>query len=101
MANSIEELIRDRQELIEAHRKNNFTDGIRSLLTNLYPDTAHFIYELLQNAEDMNATTVRFILTNDGLDFEHNGTKRDFNLEDIDAITNIDYKRLRTRRSTI
>ena len=43
---SLEELIKNRQGLIEAHRKNNFTDGIHALLTDLYPDTAHFIYEL-------------------------------------------------------
>lgn len=89
MSITLEQLIQNRQELIEAHRKNNFTDGIHKLLTDLYPDTAHFIYELLQNAEDMQATTVRFILDKDSIDFEHNGTKRSFNIEDIDAITNI------------
>ncbi|MCM1308656.1 MAG: hypothetical protein NC223_08665 [Butyrivibrio sp.] len=56
--------------------------------TGFYPDPAHFIYELLQNAEDMNATEVTFRLFSDRLIFEHNGTKRDFNLDDIDAITN-------------
>ena len=89
MEKELEELIRNRKELIEAHRKNNFTDGIHALLTDLYPDTAHFIYELLQNAEDMNATEVRFHLYEDRVDFEHNGTKRTFNIHDIDAITNI------------
>jgi len=89
MIKSLEELIKNRKELIEVHRKNNFTDGIRTLLTDLYPDTAHFIYELLQNAEDMKAETVRFHLCSDTLFFEHNGTKRAFNLSDIDAITNI------------
>lgn len=86
---TLEQLIQNRNDLIEAHRKNNFTDGIHALLTDLYPDTAHFIYELLQNAEDMNATVVRFILDTNGIDFEHNGTKRSFNIADIDAITNI------------
>lgn len=56
--------------------------------TGFYPDPAHFIYELLQNAEDMNASEVQFRLFDDRLIFEHNGTKRDFNLNDIDAITN-------------
>lgn len=89
MSITLEQLIKNRQDLIEAHRKNNFTDGIHALLTDLYPDTAHFIYELLQNAEDMKATIVRFILDKNSIDFEHNGTKRSFNIEDIDAITNI------------
>jgi|GEM_PF-5428067 len=56
--------------------------------TGFYPDPTHFIYELLQNAEDMNATEVSFRLFPDKLFFEHNGTKRDFELNDIDAITN-------------
>ncbi len=56
--------------------------------TGFYPDPTHFIYELLQNAEDMNATEVSFRLFPDKLFFEHNGTKRDFELTDIDAITN-------------
>ena len=56
--------------------------------TGFYPDPAHFIYELLQNAEDMEATEVKFNLLSDKLIFEHNGTKRDFDLDDIDAITN-------------
>lgn len=86
---TLNELVKNRKELIEAHRKNDFTDGIHALLTDLYPDSAHFIYELLQNAEDMNATAVRFFLTKNGIDFEHNGTKRMFTLGDIDAITNI------------
>ena len=90
---TLDELINNRKELVSIHKKNNFTDGIHSLLTDLYPDTAHFIFELLQNAEDMNATTVRFILEKDCVSFEHNGTKRNFNLDDIDAITNIGYNK--------
>jgi hypothetical protein len=41
-----------------------------------YSDKAHFIYELLQNADDAGATSVRFVLYNDKLIFAHNGTKR-------------------------
>lgn len=85
----LEDLTRKRKNYIAAADENNFTEGIRALLTDLYPDNAHFVYELLQNAEDMNATAVRFILTKQGLDFEHNGTKRDFNYDDIEAITSI------------
>jgi len=89
MEKELEKLVQNRKDLIEVHRRNDFTDGIHALLTDLYPDTAHFIYELLQNAEDMDATVVRFILDYTGIDFEHNGTKRNFNIADIDAITNI------------
>lgn len=86
---TIEELIEKRKLLLKAHKENNFSNGIETLLTDLYPDKAHFIFELLQNAEDMNATEVKFTLNNDSLLFEHNGSKRDFNINDIDAITNI------------
>ncbi|QGW28902.1 hypothetical protein [Phnomibacter ginsenosidimutans] len=40
-----------------------------------YSDQAHFIYELLQNANDAKATKSSFQLTKDGLYFKHNGTK--------------------------
>jgi hypothetical protein len=32
-----------------------------------YPDNAHFIYELLQNAEDPEATEVQFTWTDSGV----------------------------------
>jgi len=40
-----------------------------------YSDQAHFIYELLQNANDAKATKSSFQLTTEGLYFKHNGTK--------------------------
>ena len=57
-------------------------------MTELYPDNAHFIYELLQNAEDTEADSVRFMLSNEGIRFEHNG-QRLFNLKDVQSITSI------------
>ena len=57
-------------------------------LSALYPDKAHFVFELLQNAEDAKATKVKFELEKENLVFKHNGTK-DFNESDINAITNI------------
>lgn len=85
---SLERLIQKRLNWVEANRENNFEDGIKRLLTDLYPDDAHFIYELLQNAEDAGATEVRFILKEDGAEFEHNGDRL-FSLRDVDAITSI------------
>lgn len=85
---TFEELREARMRLKKAHEENNF-EGFNKLLYELYPDTAHFIYELLQNAEDMHATVARFILSENAIEFEHNGTKRSFNLADVDAITNI------------
>lgn len=43
---------------------------------SLYADPTHFIYELLQNADDHGATNITFRLTHDRLVVEHNGTER-------------------------
>lgn len=61
--------------------------GIRKIVEDLYPDQAHFIYELLQNAQDTGATRVAFRLMRDGLTFEHDG--RPFLPGDVYAITDI------------
>ena len=47
-----QELKQNRSDWVDINRKNNFEQGIINLLTELYPDNAHFVYELLQNAED-------------------------------------------------
>lgn len=44
-------------------------------VTEKYSDKAHFIYELLQNANDAKASKSSFYLTTEGLYFTHNGTK--------------------------
>ena len=85
---SIEQMRAKRRYWVESSRDNNFDEGINNLLTQLYPDNAHFIYELLQNAEDTFATVVRFTLSDSAVDFEHEGKKL-FSLEDICSITSI------------
>jgi hypothetical protein len=50
----------------------------------LYSDRTHFIYELLQNAEDAGATKVIFKLFNDRLEVYHNG--RLFTEADVQGI---------------
>ena len=85
---SLEELRQKRLGWVKASKENGFDDGIKRLLTDLYPDNAHFIYELLQNAEDARATEVRFILKEDGVEFEHNGSQL-FTLGDVESITSI------------
>ena len=69
----IKELAQTRQKWVDANRANDFEEGIYRLLTDLYPDNAHFIYELLQNAEDAGASEVCFTLFDDKIEFEHNG----------------------------
>ena len=77
--------------------------GIKKSIVEKYSDQAHFIYELLQNADDARATHSEFFLYRDKLIFKHNGTKtfsisnpaneeddsQSGNLGDINAITSI------------
>ena len=80
----VEQVRRDRKDLSRVLKEY---PGIRRLVEDLYPDSAHFIYELLQNAEDTEASEVSFTLFKEQLVFEHNG--RAFNEADIHAITTI------------
>ena len=89
----IENLIQKRQKWIDSSKENNFDYGIFKLLTELYPDEAHFIYEMLQNAEDagnragIKSNTVTFDLKQNELIFSHQGEP--FSYADIDSITGI------------
>jgi hypothetical protein len=80
----IDDIRREREDLARVLKKHL---GLRKIVEELYPDNAHFIYELLQNAEDTGATEVHFTLSTDRLAFEHNG--RPFEIKDIEGITDI------------
>ena len=84
----LENIRKKRVNYIKAAQDNDFTDGLENLLTRLYPDNAHFVYELLQNAEDANATKIYFSLQEDCFYFLHNGSKN-FSIDDINSITSI------------
>jgi len=64
-------------------------DLIRAIETiiQLYTDKVHFIYELLQNAEDCKATKVRFDMFSDRLEMLHNGEP--FTKENLTSIRSI------------
>ena len=85
---TINELSADRKRLLKELIDNKMLEGFKRWLTDLYPDNAHFIYELLQNAEDAGASEVQFILNADRLEFEHNGPEL-FNINHVESITNI------------
>ncbi len=85
---TINQLSEMRKNGLQALIDNEWFEGFKRLLTDLYPDNAHFIYELLQNAEDACASKVHFILNTDRLEFEHNGDKL-FKIDDIKSITSI------------
>ena len=75
---------KDRRGVVES----SVYPGIKQLVSEIYPEEAHFIYELLQNAEDAMATSVYFEIRDDMLIFRHNG-KKQFDSADVDSITNI------------
>lgn len=73
-----------RQQLATALKEN---PGLVVILQELYPDRAHFLFELLQNAEDAGAAEVAFDLRPDKLVFEHDGNA--FDEQDVWGITDI------------
>jgi hypothetical protein len=66
-------LQKDREESARVLEKPSMV-GVKKSLTEKYSESAHFLYELLQNADDAKATMARFILGNHGLIFAHDGT---------------------------
>ncbi|MBW6424180.1 hypothetical protein KX729_22200 [Rhizobium sp. XQZ8] len=76
-----------RQRWVDASHENDFDRGIWNATVDKYADPSHFIFELLQNAEDAAASWVRFELQPDRIIFEHDG--RPFNRYDIEGITGI------------
>ena len=49
--------------------------GFWNSVIDKYSSRGHFVYELLQNADDVGATECEFCLKHDCLFFSHNGTK--------------------------
>ena len=74
------ELTRDRTDNANTLDKPSM-QGAKDNAVEKYSDQAHFIYELLQNADDAGATHAEFILESNRLIFSHNGT-RHFSISD-------------------
>lgn len=60
---------------------------VMKIIINQYSDRTHFIYEILQNAEDAEATYLKFKLCKNELVIIHNG--RPFNEKDIIGVCGI------------
>jgi hypothetical protein len=78
-------LIKTRREWIEKSHENKF--DFDAILSGLYTDSSHFIFELLQNAEDANAKHIEFRLLPNQIEVIHDGD--DFTFDDVDGITGI------------
>ena len=83
----LEDLRAKRERWVSANHENDFERGIWNATVEKYADPSHFIFELLQNAEDAGATWVRFLLGSDDIQFEHDG--RPFDRPDIEGITGL------------
>lgn len=70
-----EMLVKDREENSKVLEKPSMR-GVKRGVVEKYSDQAHFIYELLQNADDVGATRADFLLFDDKLLFKHNGTRK-------------------------
>lgn len=83
----LHELRERRQRWVDASHENDFDRGIWNATVEKYADPSHFIFELLQNAEDEGATQGCFYLGSSTIVFEHNGMP--FDRDDIEGITGI------------
>lgn len=82
-----EELSLRRKRFDESVRENNFDEGLQHSIVEKYADPVHFVYELLQNAEDQGASEALFQLSATYLAFSHNGSP--FTRQDVENITGI------------
>jgi len=92
-----DELHQSKLEDLKTFNKRSY-QGLWSTVSEIYPESAHFVYELLQNADDAEATDVYIIVNRHEMIFKHNGTKHfDITAEDseqigdINSITGIGY----------
>lgn len=73
--------------IIESQDKDGMILRALETIIKLYADKAHFVYELLQNAEDAEATVVRFEQYEDRLEVLHNG--KPFTSENLKRLCDI------------
>ena len=95
---TFEEVRQMRLNLDEQIRSNKLM--LDDILTKIYKNSTHFIYELMQNADDAKAKKARFVLYDDKIEFYHNGTK-DFDLPSIIGITGIGDSKKKDDEETI
>ncbi len=68
-------------------RKDELLNNALMLLGQMYSDRTHFIFELLQNAEDAGAAKILFELFKDRLEVKHDG--RPFNERDVRGVCGV------------
>lgn len=71
----------------KAFVENENFKGVKKIIVDNYSDEAHFVYEMLQNADDAKATEITFDLREDRLIVSHNGIP--FDEKDLEGICSI------------
>ncbi len=83
MINNLFQKLTDSRCKVAATLANPATIGLWNLIVDKYSGKAHFVYELLQNADDAGARNVRIVLDGDRFSFFHDGS-RQFSVSDVD-----------------
>jgi hypothetical protein len=79
----LEKLKKDRKEKAAVLNSDTLC-GTKDIVTGLYDENAHFIYELIQNSDDAGARNMTFILSDESVIMMHDGT-RNFSVSDPDT----------------
>lgn len=83
------ELHNSRTEDYKTFSKKSYR-GVWSSIVDKYPESAHFVYELLQNADDAEASEVNITINREEMLFKHNGKKHfDITPEDASPVGDI------------
>ncbi len=83
MINNLFQKLTDSRRKVAETLANPATIGLWNLIVDKYSGKAHFVYELLQNADDAGARNVRLVLDGDRFSFFHDGS-RQFSVSDVD-----------------
>lgn len=74
-------------EVLQRQDKDGMLRRALERIIQLYTDKSHFVYELLQNAEDAGATQIKFLQYQDRLEVLHDG--HPFSLENLQGLCDI------------
>lgn len=84
MTNNLFSKLTESRRKVAATLANPATIGLWNLIVDKYSGKAHFVYELLQNADDAGARNVRLQLKGDTFYFIHDGL-RHFSVSDVET----------------
>lgn len=75
------------EQVVQRQDKDGMLRRALERIIQLYTDKSHFVYELLQNAEDAGATQIKFIQHEDCLEVLHDG--HPFSLDNLQGLCDI------------